>query len=54
MNPLTGFIEGFRSAVLGTPYTPQVLWYAILVSLVLLVTGIHYFFRMDKYIGDIL
>jgi lipopolysaccharide transport system permease protein len=54
INPLTGFIEGFRSAVLGTPYTPEVLWYAILVSLVLLVTGIHYFFRMDKYIGDIL
>lgn len=54
LNPLTGWIESFRRAVLGTDGSPESLWYAVMVSVLLLISGTYYFIRMDKYIGDIL
>ncbi len=54
LNPITGWIETFRFVVLGTPNSIESLWYAIILSVLLLVGGTYYFFRMDKYIGDIL
>ena len=54
LNPMTGLIEGFRSAVLGLPMDVGSLLYTLIITIVVLITGVYYFIRMDKYIGDIL
>lgn len=54
INPLTGIVEGFRWAVLGTP-APD--WAMVAVSAVvtlgLLVGGLLYFRRMEKTFADV-
>jgi lipopolysaccharide transport system permease protein len=54
LNPLVGVIEGYRACLLGTPF----LWSSILPStittIVLLVTGILYFKKMERVIVDVI
>lgn len=54
LNPMVGVIEGFRSAVLGTTPLP---WAAIAtsaaVSLVLFVSGVLYFRRLEHIFADV-
>jgi len=54
LNPLTGLIDGFRSIVLGIPLETGNLWYTIIVTIVVMISGLYYFIRMEKYIGDII
>jgi lipopolysaccharide transport system permease protein len=54
LNPASGLIEGFRSCILNTPLDWDGLFYSVSISLVVLISGMYYFFRLDKYIGDIL
>jgi lipopolysaccharide transport system permease protein len=51
---MAGVVEGFRWAVLGQPATPG-LWMvvSVLVTLVLLITGLYYFRRMEKTFADV-
>ena len=55
INPMTGVVEGFRWAVLGTPTAP---WTLIAVSAasaaLLLVGGLVYFDRVERRFADII
>jgi lipopolysaccharide transport system permease protein len=54
LNPMTGVVEGFRWALLGTtPNAPiNLLLISSGVSLVMLVTGLFYFRRMERLFAD--
>lgn len=54
LNPLTGIIEGMRWALFNTPLDASSLWISVCVILIVLLTGIWYFLRMDQYIADII
>lgn len=55
LNPMAGVVEGFRWALLGTPSTS---WALILVSLaasvVLFISGLMYFRRMERSFADVI
>ncbi len=54
LNPMVGVVEGFRSALVGTPiYSLDMLWISILTSLVLLFSGLIYFRRMERTFADV-
>jgi lipopolysaccharide transport system permease protein len=53
INPLTGMIEGFRSAFLGLPINRQGLALSWLVTIVLLVFSMIVFRRMEDDFADI-
>jgi lipopolysaccharide transport system permease protein len=56
LNPMTGVVEGFRWALLGTgtaPPAPQIL-ISTCISLLMLVTGLFYFRRMERTFADVI
>lgn len=54
LNPMTGVIEGFRWALLGTnPPGPMILLSA-LISILLVVSGLIYFNRTEKTFADVI
>jgi lipopolysaccharide transport system permease protein len=54
LNPMTGVVEGFRWALLGTPTAPgPMLLVSSLVALLALVSGTFYFRRMEKTFADV-
>ena len=54
LNPMVGVIEGFRSALLGTNPMPwDFIGIGAGVAVVLLVSGILYFRRMEKTFADV-
>lgn len=53
LNPMAGVVEGFRWALLGAPTAPgPLMLLSILVSLVLLVSGLYYFRNMETTFAD--
>lgn len=53
LNPMVGVVEGFRWALLGTGEPPlEALAFAIVVSLVMLISGMFYFRRMERTFAD--
>ena len=54
LNPLTGMIEGIRWALFNTSLDIQAVWMSVAVTIIVLVTGVWYFLKMDQYIADIL
>ncbi len=53
INPMTGVVEGFRWALLGTETAPgPMLAVSTTISLVLLITGLFYFRRMERTFAD--
>ncbi len=55
INPMTGIIEGFRSALLGTVAFPtQMLLISTLVSLILFIIGALYFKQTERYFADVI
>jgi lipopolysaccharide transport system permease protein len=52
INPMTGVVEGFRWALLGTPAPGPMVFVSDLVSLIMLVTGLFYFRRMERSFAD--
>jgi lipopolysaccharide transport system permease protein len=54
INPLTGIIEGFRSALLGRPFNLQSLALATVITLIVLVCATYSFKRMEKRFADII
>jgi len=54
LNPMTGVVEGFRWALLGTDTQPGLVIIASsAVSLLLLISGAFYFRRMEKTFADV-
>jgi lipopolysaccharide transport system permease protein len=55
INPMTGVIEGFRSALLGTVAFPtQLLLVSAAVSLILFFIGALYFRHTERYFADVI
>jgi lipopolysaccharide transport system permease protein len=54
INPMTGVVEGFRWALLGTDTQPgSILIVSSLFAGLLLVSGLYYFRRMERYFADV-
>jgi lipopolysaccharide transport system permease protein len=53
LNPMAGVIEGFRWALLGTEIPGSMIFVSVGVVVVLLVSGMFYFKRMEQYYADI-
>jgi len=55
LNPVVGFVEGFRWCVLGrSALTPTMLWITIGMSLFALVSGAFFFRRVERDFADII
>jgi lipopolysaccharide transport system permease protein len=55
INPMVGVVEGFRWALLGTKMTlGPMLFISALASMVLLVSGIYYFRRLERTFADVI
>jgi lipopolysaccharide transport system permease protein len=55
LNPMVGVVEGFRWALLGTDTAPGPMVYiSFLVAVVVLISGIYYFRRMEKTFADVI
>jgi lipopolysaccharide transport system permease protein len=52
LNPVVGIIDGFRWSLLGAPAPPAADLVSAGVALVLLVTGVIYFRRVEKHFAD--
>jgi len=53
LNPMVGVIEGFRWALLATPTAPgPMLLVSTAIALLLLVSGLFYFRRMERVFAD--
>jgi lipopolysaccharide transport system permease protein len=53
LNPMAGVIQGFRWALLGTGMPDGMMLVSVTVVLVLLVTGLLYFRRMEESFADV-
>ena len=53
LNPMTGVIEGFRWALLGSGTPSAMILVSVGMVIVLLVSGMFYFRRMEQYYADI-
>lgn len=55
LNPMVGVIEGFRWALLGTTWTPNILvLVSFVIVLVVLFTGLIYFHQMEETFADVI
>ena len=55
LNPVVGFVEGFRWCVLGrSALTPTMLWITIGMSLFALLSGAFFFRRVERDFADII
>jgi lipopolysaccharide transport system permease protein len=53
LNPMTGVVSGFRWATLGNEAAPDpLIWVSVLISLVVLASGLVYFRRMERTFAD--
>jgi lipopolysaccharide transport system permease protein len=54
LNPMAGVVEGFRWALLGKQPAPGAMFaVSLLVVMVLLVSGLYYYRRMEKNFADV-
>jgi lipopolysaccharide transport system permease protein len=53
LNPMVGVIEGFRWALLGSPMPGSIILVSVGAVVVLLVSGMFNFRRMEQYYADI-
>jgi lipopolysaccharide transport system permease protein len=54
LNPMTGIVEGFRSALLGKPFDLIALASSFAWTVVLLVAAVAYFERVERRFADII
>ena len=54
LNPMVGVVEGFRWAILGTDTAPgPVVAVSVVIAVLLLITGMFYFRRMERNFADL-
>jgi lipopolysaccharide transport system permease protein len=54
LNPMTGFIEGFRSAVLGRPFDFLSVGISSAVAVLVFFAGMAYFTKVERRFADII
>ncbi len=54
LNPIVAVIEGFRGCLLGTPLEWQWIWPGLVTAVLLLVTGLMYFRKMERVFVDVI
>jgi len=54
LNPMTGVVEGFRWALLGNGHINGLIWVSLTIIIVLLVSGLAYFKRMEATFADVI
>ena len=54
LNPMTGVVEGFRWALLGNGHINGLIWVSLTIIIVLLVSGLVYFKRMEATFADVI
>ena len=54
LNPIVGVIEGFRASLLGTSMPWVFIWPGVLTTVLLLVTGLFYFKRIERFFVDVI
>lgn len=54
LNPMTGLVEGFRSAFLGKPFDLPGLALSFAMSVVIFAIGVAYFERVERRFADII
>ena len=53
LNPMSGVVGGFRWALLGSQSAPgHIVWISLMVALVILISGLFYFRRMERTFAD--
>ena len=53
LNPMSGVIQGFRWALLGSPAPGMLIWLSIATTAVLLASGVIFFKRMEASFADV-
>lgn len=54
LNPIVSVIEGFRACLLGTPFLWQFIIPGAITAIVLFVSGVFYFQRMERVFVDVI
>ena len=54
INPMSGVIEGFRWALLGTEPPGALIAVSIIIAVVILISGTYYFRRSEKTFADVI
>lgn len=54
LNPMSGVIEGFRWALLGTEPPEALIGVSVLIVIVILISGAYYFRRSEKTFADVI
>ena len=54
LNPMTGLVEGFRSAFLGKPFDLVGLGISCAITIALLIAGVMYFEKVERRFADII
>ncbi|MBA4419986.1 MAG: phosphate ABC transporter permease [Anaerolinea sp.] len=52
LNPLAGIIQGFRWSLLGGTPPGELMWISSTVMVILFISGLYYFRRMEKTFAD--
>ena len=53
LNPMVGVIQGFRWALFGTTPPDELMVISVFIMILILVTGLFYFRRMEKTFADV-
>lgn len=53
LNPMTGLVDGIRSALLGKPFDLRAIGLSIGISTVIFVCGVLYFHRVERRFADV-
>jgi lipopolysaccharide transport system permease protein len=54
LNPIVGVVEGYRAALLGTEIPWMYILPGMVTALLLLVSGVAYFKRMERVFADVI
>jgi lipopolysaccharide transport system permease protein len=55
LNPVVGFVEGFRWCVLGrSALNPTILWITVAMSVLALFSGAFFFRRVERDFADVI
>jgi lipopolysaccharide transport system permease protein len=54
LNPIVAVVEGFRACLLGSPIPWQFIWPGMITCVLLVLSGLLYFRRMEKVFVDVI